>query len=46
MASEDRAEYDRGDGHAVEFVTATELRELDADPVLNRADYWQEGGRP
>jgi len=31
---------------AVEFVTAAELRELDADPVLDRADYWREGGRP
>ncbi len=31
---------------AVEFVTAAELRELDADPVLDRADYWRSGGRP
>jgi len=32
--------------HAVAFVTAAELRELDADPVLDRADYWRSGGRP
>jgi len=25
------------------FLTASELRDLDADPVLDVADYWERG---
>jgi len=27
--------------YAVAFLTADELRDLDADPVLEPADYWR-----
>jgi hypothetical protein len=30
------------DEPAVAFLAAAEIRELDADPVLDRADYWQQ----
>jgi len=38
MASED---FDRGDSHAVEFLTGREVARLDADPVLEPDDYWR-----
>ena len=30
-----------GDSPRVAFVTAADLRDLDADPVLERTDYWE-----
>jgi len=33
--------HDRDDEHAVEFLTGREVARLDADPVLDRRDYWR-----
>ncbi|MFC3476270.1 hypothetical protein [Halobacterium litoreum] len=34
-------ESGRGIEHAVEFLTGREVARLDADPVLDRRDYWR-----
>lgn len=44
MASDSRDGYDCGNlrsDYAVAFLTGRELQNLDADPVLDRADYWR-----
>jgi hypothetical protein len=35
------ASDDRGEGHAVEFLTGSEVAAVDDDPVLERRDIWR-----